>query len=127
MGSKFVPLDKRSSCVVVLSDASFAISPSFKSQIEYIILLGDKNGDCHILQYTSEKCRLITRSLMDAEVLALVCTYDEAFYIQYVRCKLNDNRFPTDAYVDSCTTFNYVAKNSGTYKKRVKINVFSLY
>lgn len=72
IGLMFVPLGMSSARVLFSSHSLFINALSFKSQVGYIILPRDKNGNGHILQYTSKQSRRVTRSVLAAKVLALV-------------------------------------------------------
>ena len=63
---------------------------------------------------------------MAAELLALVYGFDNAFIIQHTLKEVLGKIVPIDAFVDSRTTFNCVAKQSGTAEKRLQIDAAAI-
>ena len=74
VGLRFVPLDTStlSSSTLRLAlfmDASFANTKANKSQMGFVIVLCNSNGNANILHYGSSACNRVTRSVMAAELL----------------------------------------------------------
>ena len=126
MHLNFVKLDLKSARIVLFTDAAFANSSEYASQLGFVVLLVDKLGKANIVHYGSGKCHRVTRSVMAAELLSLVNGYDHAFVIRHTLYELLGRYIPIDAYVDSKTTFNCVAKSASTQEKRLQIDVSSL-
>lgn len=66
-GLRFVSLDLNTIQLVTLSDSSFNNATNNFSQMGYLILLLDDQNNENIIQYSSRKCRRVTRSVMAAE------------------------------------------------------------
>jgi len=125
-GLNFVKLDKDTLKIVLFTDASFGNAVGLSSQAGFVVVLMDESGAANILHYGSKKCRRVTRSVMAAELLSLVNGFDSAFIIKHTVSEILDMDIPMDAFVDSRTTFNCVAKNSTTLEKRLQIDVAAL-
>lgn len=123
---RFVRLDMDSLRIVTISDSSFNNAGNNYSQMGYLILLVDGNNNANIIQYSSKKCRRVTRSVMAAELLALVSAFDDAFFLQHTLDEILGYKIPIDSYIDSRTTFNCVAKNGPTMEKRLQIDAAAL-
>jgi len=121
-----VKLDRTSLRVVLFTDASFGNTSDLSSQTGFVIALVDGNDNANIIHYGSKKCRRVTRSVMAAEILALVTGFDHAFIVKHAILELLDISVPIDAFIDSRTTFNCVAKNASTIEKRLQIDVAAL-
>ena len=125
-GLKFVSLDANSLRVLLFTDASFGNAHDLSSQLGVVVIVVDASNTANIIHYGSQKCRRVTRSVMAAEVLALVHGFDTAFVVKHTFFELLGRDPPIDVYVDSRTTFNCVAKNAATLEKRLQIDVAAL-
>ena len=63
---------------------------------------------------------------MAAELHALIYGFDNAYMVQDIVSETLGRKIEIDAYVDSRTVFNVVAKNSATLEKRLQIDVNAL-
>ena len=126
IGLRFVSLDVSSLRIVLFTDSSFANGPDLSSQLGFIIVLMDDSGSANVVHYGSHKSRRITRSVMAAELLALVTGFDNAFVVKYTVDEMLGRNIPVDVFVDSRTTFNCVAKHAPTLEKRLQIDVNAL-
>lgn len=126
LGLKFVALDKESIRIVLFTDASFGNKRDLSSQMGFLIVIVDRADNANILHYGSQKCRRVTRSVMAAEVLALVHGFDNDYVVKHTLCELLGKELPIDVFVDSQTTFNCVGKNAATLEKRPQIDVSAL-
>lgn len=125
-GLDYVQLDMDSARIVLVTDASFANTRDLKSQLGYLVLIVDGNGFCNILHYASNRSKRIARSVMAAELLALVLGFDNAYIIRELVLELTGRRLVIDAVIDSITVFDVIAKRSQTTEKRLQIDVLSL-
>lgn len=125
-GLRFVNLDKDTMRIVLFTDASFGNTQDLSSQIGFVVTLVDGDNNANIIHYGSKKCRRVTRSVMAAEILALVIGFDQAYIVKHALGELLDIDIPIDAFIDSRTTFNCVAKNASTIEKRLQIDVAAL-
>ena len=74
VGLKFVNLDKESLRLQLFTDASFANANKRKSQLGLVVVLSDKHGRGNIIHYGSTTCKRLARSVMAADLHALVFT-----------------------------------------------------
>lgn len=121
-----VKLDPGSIQAVVLSDASYANAAEMKSQFGFFILMIDGLGKQNNVHYGSSRCRQVTRSVMAAEVHALVHAFDHRFIIRKTLEELMGRRIEIEAFVNSRTLFNTMSKNSTTTEQRLQITVCAL-
>lgn len=75
---RFFRLHLHSVKLVFISDASFANSKVLKSQLGYFIDILDEYVHMNVVQYVSNRCRRVVRSVMLAEVQGLVLGFDSA-------------------------------------------------
>ena len=122
----FPKLDVSDLRIVLLSDAAFANAEKCNSQTGFVILLVDKHDTASIVHYGSSKCTRVARSVMAAELLALVFGFDHAFVVQYLVKELLGRLIPIDIYIDSRTAFNCVGKDANTTEKRLQIDAASV-
>lgn len=123
---KFVPLNLSSLRLLLFTDASFANANKLRSQIGFVHVLADDENNANIIHYGSINCKRVTRSVMAAESLALVYGFDQAFVARDILQQVTDQQIPIDAFIDSKTVFNVVAKSGGTMEKRLQIDVNAL-
>ena len=125
-GLNFVKLDIDTIRLVLLTDASFANAEGMKSQLGYLVLMVDGNGNCNIVHYGSNRCQRVARSVMAAELQALVLGFDYAFVIKDLVEEILGRHVKVEVMVDSKTTFNVVAKDGKTTERRLQIDVLAL-
>lgn len=125
-GLRYVRLDKESVRMVLLTDASFANARGFRSQLGFLILLVDNRGHANIVHYASQRCKRVTRSVMASELHALVAGFDAAFWLCDLVNQILGRDIPIEAYVDSKTVFDVVAKDGVTTEKRLEIDIHAL-
>ena len=126
IGLQYVPLDADTLRLVLFTDAAFGNGEKLNSQLGFILLLVDGNNDANIIHYGSTKCRRVARSVLAAELHALIYGFDQAYLAQHIIQTILCRDIPLDAYVDSRTVFNIVAKSSPTLEKRLQIDVHAL-
>ncbi len=125
-GLNFIKLDLESCRLALFTDSSFANGSNFKSQLGFIILLVDKFNNCNILHYGSNRCKRVTRSVMAAEIHALIYGFDSAYITKSMMEEILNREIDIEAYVDSRTTFNVIARSAPTLEKRLQIDVFGI-
>lgn len=76
IGLNFCPLNMDNVRPVLVTDASFDNSGDFKNPLGFDILMKDITGVSNIVHYASTRCRRVTRSILEAEVHALVLGFD---------------------------------------------------
>jgi len=125
IGMKFVPLKRHQAKLSLFTDASFANTDKHRSQMGFVLVIGDDEKS-NIIHYGSSSCKRVTRSVMAAELHALIYGFDSAYLARDILQELLGLRLDIDAYVDSRTVFNVVAKQSSTLEKRLQIDVHAL-
>lgn len=119
-------LDITSLRLKAYSDAAFANNEDFKSQIGCLILLCDRNNRCHILSYSSTKCKRVTRSILGGELCALADAFDKGFTIKTDLERMLNKRIPLSMFTDSKSLFDIITKCSSTTEKRLMIDIRSV-
>ena len=125
-GLKYVRLDPNSLRLILFTDSSFANAENFASQLGFVLVLADGNGNSNIVHFGSVRCRRVTRSVMASELLALVYGFDCSFVVKHSLDNILPTKIPLDVFIDSRTVFNTIAKRSGTLEKRLSIDAYAL-
>jgi hypothetical protein len=81
-GLIFKSIDQDTCRVVDFTDASFANAEVYKSQLVFVICLADARPNADIAHFGSQKCKRVTRSVMAAELHALIVGFDNAIIIR---------------------------------------------
>lgn len=123
---QYVPLQKDTLRLLLFTDASFANADKLRSQIGFVLVLADDQLNGNIIHYGSVHCKRVTRSVMAAELLALVYGFDQAYVAQDILQQIIGVQVPIDGFIDSKTVFNVVAKAGATLEKRLQIDVSAL-
>lgn len=99
---------------MLLANESFANVEGLKYQLGYFLLMVDDGGDCNILHYGSNKCKRVVRSVMAAEVIALVLGFDYSYIVLNLVEEIMGRKVSLEAMIDSRTVFNIVANDAKT-------------
>lgn len=81
-GIRFVQLDPTSLKLVVFTDASFANNLNFTSQIGYVICLANQFNKANIIDWSSTKCKQVTRSVLASELYTMIHSFDAGSVIK---------------------------------------------
>lgn len=65
-----------------MTDGSVLNAEELRLQLGYVILKIDDSGTCDIVHFCGNKCKRIARSVMAAEVQALILGLDSAFLVK---------------------------------------------
>ncbi|KHJ30833.1 hypothetical protein EV44_g3495 [Erysiphe necator] len=122
-GLRYVELDKSSIELVVFTDSSFANNKDFSSQIGFVVVLKDKENRANILHWSSTKCKRITRSVLAAELYALVNGFDSATTIKSTLERILCMQLPLIICTDSKSLYDCLVKLGTTREKRLMIDV----
>ncbi len=114
---KYAKLDIGSLRLIVFTDAAFANAKNERSK------LGDR---WNIVHCGSIKCKRVARSVMAAEIMALIYGFDASFVVKHTLEAARGQFVPLDTYIDSRTTFSTIAKSSNTLEKRLQIDVSAI-
>ena len=125
-GLEFVPLDLNTVHVCTFIDASFARNPDYSSQLGYIICLADASGACNIVHYASKKCKRVTRSVLAAELYAMVLGYDYSYVIHKCLCHILARKVSLKLLTDSRCLFDALTTLNQTKEKRLLIDISML-
>lgn len=112
--------------VFVLSDASFASILGLRSQLRYVILLDDDDGSVDIMKYGSNTCQHVTRSVMAAEVQALIPASNVGMLIREAWNETLGHSIEKEAFFNSRMVLDVVAKNNITAEFRLQIDIIVL-
>lgn len=91
-----------------------------------IVLLIDSEDNANLIHFSSARCRRVTRSVMAAELHALVLAFDFGFVIREMVAEVLQRDVAIEALVDSKTVFDVVAKDAKTSERRLQIDVHAL-
>lgn len=80
-GLRYIPLDLNSIRFLLFTDASFANTVNLKSQLGFVLVLVDKSGAAKIVHYGSSRCSRVARSVMAAEIFALIYGFDNSYIV----------------------------------------------
>lgn len=125
-GLTYKRIDMSTMRLIVISDASFANTRNLRSQLGFIILMADETGTANIIHYGSSQCKRVTRSILAAEIHALVLAYDHAYVIRHTLIEILGRNVKLEAYVDSRSVFDVIAKDGNTTEKRLQIDIYAL-
>lgn len=92
-----------------------------------MIVLADASGACKIVHYGCNGCRRFPSSVMAAEVHVLVLGFGYAYVIRSFLNELIGQEVSLEAYYDSKTLFNVVAKDGETTERRLQFFVIALH
>ena len=118
-GIRFVRLDLSKLKLYAFVDASFANNKNFSSQIGYVLVLANETQISpeaisikgNILHWSSTKCKRVTRSILAAELYAMVADFDMASVIQHTMQKLaGEKPIPVVICTDSFSLYDCLTK-----------------
>lgn len=112
--------------MVFISNSLFPNAVGMKSQLGFVILLADGQKRANIVHHISTRYHRVSRSVMATEVHALVRAIDIGFVVREAFEKLFGRGLEPEAFVDTRTLFNIIAKKSCTAKRRLQIEVWAL-
>lgn len=109
-GLNYIPLDLESTRIGLLTDESFDNTANLKNQLGYLILLVDKEDKWKILHYGSHKWQRVARSVMAAELKAVVLAFKFAGIIKNLVEDILWRKLCIEGMIDRKTVFNVVPK-----------------
>lgn len=125
-GLRFFPLDLESMIMGVFLDAGFATNSDMTSQLGFVVALMDKSGNGNVVHYASTKSKRVTRSVLAAELFAMVQGFDDC---SVLRLTLNDilgRVIPMHVYTDSRSLYDCLTNINRTREKRLLIDLCML-
>ena len=112
--------------VVAFTDTAFANNKDLSSQLGYVIALRDASGKCNVVHWSSSKCRRVTKSVLAAELYALVLGFDVASCIKATVDKIYGKQIPLVICTDSRSVFDALTRLGTTAGKLLMIDVAML-
>lgn len=128
-GLTFVKLDAKSLRILAFVDASFANNKDLTSQLGYVIVLADAQGNANLIHWQSVKCRRVTRSVLASELYALVLGFDVSAVLKSTSVPIFSGccqDIPLTICTDSHSLYDCLVKLGTTHEKRLMIDILSL-
>ncbi|KAK1992697.1 hypothetical protein LX36DRAFT_694129 [Colletotrichum falcatum] len=107
-GLRFTPLDLATAKLFVFVNSSFANNNDLTSQLGFIVVLANKQGNTNVVHYSSTKCKRVTRSVLASEIYAMMPP------------------IPTILCTDSYSLYECLVKLGTTKEKRLMIDIMAL-
>lgn len=92
------------------------------SQIGFIILLAD-DISCNLIQWSSTKCKRVTRSVLASELYAMVAGFDASCVLNHTIDRIMTKSIPLVIWIDSFSLYGCPVKLGTTKEKRLMIDV----
>ena len=92
--------------IAVFTDTRFANNEDNASQLGYIICMMDNTGAANLLLYGSQKCKRVTRSVLAAELYAMILGFDNGFLLRKLLCEMISPDIPLKIFTDSRCLFD---------------------
>jgi hypothetical protein len=127
-GLRYVKLDQSSLQLVVFTDSSFANNRDSSSQIGYVICLSDSTNKANILHWSSVKCKRVTRSVLAAELFAMVHGFDVGSVLKATLSQMLRKKTPIPLILatDSKSLYDCLVRLGTTVEKRLMVDVMAL-
>ncbi len=122
---RYVKLDSTKLQLVIFTNSFFANNRDLFSQIDYVICLADSKH-ANIVHWSSVKCKRVTRSVLAAELYALVHDFDLDVALKATLSAILDRFVSLVLYTDFKSLYDCLVKLDTTQKKRLMIDVMSL-
>ena len=111
----------------VYADASFGNIECGKSQIGYIVSLGDDTGKRCPIQWKSQKAKRVAKSTIDAEALGLGEAAEAAIYLNKLWKEITGSEeIPVIIKTDSKTLERAIQSTSGVKSRRLRIDIAAI-
>eukprot|EP00171_Calliarthron_tuberculosum_P002814 IDg2814t1 len=123
---RYVPLDLDSAHVAVFTDASFSTSEEPTSQLGVVVLLRDSSGRCNIIHASSIKAKRRARSVLGAEMFALLDGFDSGYVIRALLSKIIGRKVALHLLTDSRSAYHIATTLIQTKEKRLMLDVHLL-
>ena len=120
---QFPKLDLNIARLVGCSDAAYANNHDLTSQLVRIILLTDDNNAAIPIAFKSHKSRIVTRSVISAEVIAFADIFDGVFVIRSQVEQALHRSVALHRLTDSNSLFDITCKGSRTSEKRIMLDI----
>ena len=134
-GISYIKLNVEDLRFVIFVDAAFANNHDCSSQLGYVIVLANEVNDKdtgiirlrgNIIHWSSTKCKRVTRSVLAAELYAMVSGFDIGTAIQSTINGVLSSKVPIVLCTDSYSVYDCLTKLGTTAEKRLMIDIMSL-
>ncbi len=124
---KYVRLNQTSFRLMIFIDSSFVNNSDLFSQIDYVICLADATH-ANILHWSSIKCKRVIRSVLAAELFAMIHDFDVESILKSILIKLLDKKISISLILTTDSKFLYdcLIRLSIIVEKRLMIDVMTL-
>lgn len=124
-GLSFIKINPNKAEVFVCFDAAFATNRDHSSQLGVVVMLRDKTtGDCNIVHFVSMKSKRVCRSVLSAELFALIEGFDLGFTIRDTMQRCTGRRHVNlTLATDSRSLFSLSVTLAQTTEKRLLIDL----
>ncbi len=124
---KYVRLNQKFLRLVIFIDSSFVNNSDLFSQTDYVICLTDATH-ANILHWSSIKWKKVIRSVLSAELFAMIHDLDVELILKSIFIKLLDKKILISLIViiDSKSLYDCLIRLSITIEKRLIIDVMTL-
>jgi hypothetical protein len=123
---KYVTLDQFILRLVIFIDVFFANNRDLLSQIEYVICLIDASNTTNILHWSSVKCKKVTRSVLAAELYAMIYDFDVDLMLKSILTKMFDVLISLILVTNSKSLYDCLVRLDIIVEKSLIINVIIL-
>ncbi len=110
---------------MIFTNSFFANNRDLSSQIDYVIYLVDSKH-VNIVHWSSIKCKRVTRSVLAAELYALVHDFDLDVVLKATLFAILERFVSFISCIDFKSLYDCLVKFDTIQKKRFMINVMSL-
>lgn len=100
VGLNFIPIDFSTASISGFIDASFAGNSDFTSQLGFIVTLMDAHGNTNIIHYGSIESKKITRSVLAAELYAMMLGFDVSYVMSSTISDITGKHMLLHLYTD---------------------------
>jgi hypothetical protein len=123
---RYVKLNQSFFRLMIFIDSFFANNRDSSSQIDYVICLFDSINTANILHWFSVKCKRITRSVLTAELFAMIHDFDVDSVLKTTFTKMLDVVVSLILATNSKFLYNCLVRLRTTIEKRLMMNVIIL-
>ena len=123
---KFVRLDPDTLSVVTFTDASFSSTGELRSQLGVLVVLRDSKGNANLVHASSLRGRRRARSVLSAEMFALLDGFDAGFVVRELVSNLLGRKVELHMLTDSRSAFHITTTLISTKEKRLMLDVHLL-
>lgn len=123
-GLKYVYIPREQIEVVVCIDAAFAVNKDMSSQLGLLAMVRHKlNGDVNIIHFASGKSKRVCKSVLAAELFALVDGFDVGYSIAHSLQEIYGRQIDLTLYTDSQSLYGLCISLAHTTERRLQIDL----